>query len=336
MNTRAARNQQLFDDLRERILVLDGAIGTMLLGYDLREEEYRDERFAEHVCDLRGNLDILTLTRPDIIEVLHRAYLNAGADIIGTNTFSSTALMQAAYGTDNLVSEINEASAGLARRVADHFEAYFPADLKSVAGIVGPTNRCASPNMGVLPAGFLPVRPEELQAAYEEQIRGLIAGGADLLLIESVYFVANAGAALEAARRVQEETGTALPVWVSISPDKTGERLLFGDEIEELVDTAAPYRPFCLGCNCGYDQPEPWPTVERLAELTKAAVSVHPAAGLPDTDGRYAVEPEDLAERIVRYAEAGTVNIVGGCCGTTPEHIRAVAAVVSTYSPRDL
>jgi len=320
--------------LTERILVLDGAMGTMIQAHRLDEADFRGERFATHPLPLRGNNDLLSLTQSDIIGAIHRAYLEAGADIIETNTFNSTAISQADYGLGALVRELNESGARLAREAADEFSARDPQRPRFVAGVIGPTSRTASLSPKVDDPGFRNVRFEELAADYRVAIEGLIAGGVDILLIETVFDTLNAKAAIFACEQFFDEHGKRWPVMISGTITDASGRTLSGQTAEAFWYSVAHARPLAIGLNCALGAEQLRPHVLALAKIADTALSVHPNAGLPDEFGNYNQDPPTMAAIIGDFAERGMVNIVGGCCGTTPEHIRAIAERVASIPPR--
>lgn len=319
---------------RRRILVLDGAMGTMLQGHDLTEADYRGERFADHPQDLRGNHDLLSITRPDVIEGIHRAYLEAGADIVETNTFSATAIAQADYGTEGAVREMNAASARVARRAVEAVEAADPSRPRFVCGILGPTNRTASLSPKVEDPGFRNITFRELADAYGEQIRGLLEGGVDLFMVETVFDTLNAKAALFALEEVFEEEGTRWPVMVSGTLTDASGRTLSGQTLEAFANSVRHADPFSVGLNCALGPKQLRPYVEELSRISDGLTSCHPNAGLPNEFGGYDLGPEEMADWLGQWAREGWLNIAGGCCGTTPEHIRAIARAVEGVTPR--
>ena len=320
--------------LERRILVLDGAMGTMIQSYALAEDDFRGERLRAHPVPLKGNGELLSLTRPDVIEAIHRAYFAAGADIAETNTFTANAVAQADYRTTELVRELNLASARLARRVADEFTAREPDKPRFVAGILGPTNRTASLSPDVNDPGFRAVTFDELAAAYAEQAEALLEGGVDLLMVETVFDTLNCKAALFAAREVLERAGRDVPLMVSGTiTDKSG-RTLSGQTVEAFWYSIRHAGLWSVGLNCALGARELRPYVEELSRVADAPVSCHPNAGLPNAFGGYDQGPEEMAGVLREFAASGFVNIVGGCCGTTPAHIRAIADAVREVAPR--
>ena len=320
--------------LEERILVLDGAMGTMIQRHGLQEADYRGERFREWPRDLKGNNDLLSLTRPDIIRDIHAAYLDAGADIIETNSFNSTSVSMADYGMEGLVYELNQASAALARKVADEFESKQPGRPRFVAGILGPTSRTASISPDVNDPGFRNVSFEQLTDAYEEAARGLLDGGADLLMIETIFDTLNAKAGIFALERLFEQLGRRVPVMISGTITDQSGRTLSGQTVEAFWFSVAHARPISVGLNCALGARQLRQYVQDLSRVAPVLVSAHPNAGLPNAFGGYDETAASMAEVIGEFARSGLVNIVGGCCGTTPEHIRAIAEVVRGVAPR--
>ncbi len=327
----------IFDTLRtlarERILILDGAMGTMIQRHNLTEDDYRGKRFAGWDGELKGNNDLLTLTRPEIIRGIHEAYLEAGADIIETNTFNANAISLSDYGMESLVAELNRAGARLAREAADAAAAR-DGRPRFVAGVLGPTSRTASISPDVNDPGYRNVHFDELADTYLEAARALVEGGADLLLIETVFDTLNAKAAVYAVRRLFEERGERLPVMISGTITDASGRTLSGQTPTAFYDSLMHAPPFSIGLNCALGPKELRAHIEELAETAECLISAHPNAGLPNAFGGYDETPEQMAEEIGRWAEAGLVNIVGGCCGTTPDHIRAIAEAVKKHAPR--
>ncbi|MBU0982701.1 MAG: methionine synthase, partial [candidate division Zixibacteria bacterium] len=322
--------------LKQRILVFDGAMGTMIQSYRLEEADFRGERFANHVCDLKGNNDILSLTRPRIIREIHAAYLEAGADIISTNTFNATSVSQGDYATADAVYDINLAAARLAREAADEFTARQPDKPRFVAGSMGPTNRTASMSSDVNNPGFRNTTFDDLREAYGEQARGLIDGGADILLVETVFDTLNAKAALFAVREELDYRGLDLPIWVSGTITDASGRTLSGQTTEAFWLSIRHARPLCVGLNCALGADSVRPYVEELSRVADTFVSLHPNAGLPNEFGLYDHSPEYMAGIIGQLARNGDVNIAGGCCGTTPAHITAIAEAVAGLAPREI
>ncbi len=328
------KTAQLQDLLARRILILDGAMGTMIQSYRLTENDFRGERFHDWPSDLKGNNDLLVLTQPAIIREIHAAYLDAGADIIETNTFNSTSVSMHDYGMESLVSELNREAAKLAREVADRYST--PARPRFVAGILGPTNRTASLSPDVNNPGFRNVRFDALVTAYTEAAQGLIDGGADILLVETIFDTLNAKAALFAIQQLFDQGDFRLPVMISGTiTDKSG-RTLSGQTTEAFWNSLSPIHPLSFGLNCALGAIQLRPYIAELARIADTCVSVHPNAGLPNAFGDYDETPEMMAATIREFAESGFLNIVGGCCGTTPAHIRALVGAVKDFPPRPI
>jgi 5-methyltetrahydrofolate--homocysteine methyltransferase len=330
-STRLARLPHL---LEERILVLDGAMGTMIQGYRPAEADYRGERFREWPRDLKGNNDLLTLTRPGMIAEIHAAYFEAGADFVETNSFSSNAPAMADYGMESLVYELNRESALLARGVADRFEARDPGRPRYVIGILGPTTRSASLSPDVNDPGFRSVTFAALAETYAEATRGLLDGGADLLMVETIFDTLNAKAAIFAIERTFQQVGDRVPVMISGTITDQSGRTLTGQTVEAFWNSVSHARPLSVGLNCALGAQQLREYVQDLSRVAPVLVSAHPNAGLPNAFGGYDETPESMAAVIGEFARAGLVNIVGGCCGTTPAHIRAIAEAVRGVPPR--
>ena len=320
--------------LSRRILVLDGAMGTMLQRHRLTEADYRGTRFADWPRDLKGNNDLLVLTQPELVAAVHREYLAAGADILETNTFNANAISMADYGMEALAYELNVAGAALARKVADEFEALDPTRPRWVAGVLGPTNRTASISPEVENPGARNVHFDELVEAYLEATRGLVDGGADILMVETIFDTLNAKAALFAIARYVDETGIRLPVMISGTITDASGRTLSGQTAEAFWTSMAHIRPLSIGLNCALGAAQLRGYVQELSRLADCHISAHPNAGLPNAFGGYDETPAMMAEHIAEWARSGIVNIVGGCCGSTPEHIAAIAQAVAGITPR--
>ena len=331
---RADRISWIKSQAKERILVLDGSWGVMIQGYKLAETDFRGSRFANHSHDLKGNNDLLTLTRPDIIEDIGNAYLDAGVDILETNTFNATSISQADYGLQAVVRELNREGARLARKICDaHSTAEHP---RLVAGVLGPTNRTASLSPDVNDPGFRNITFDELRATYLDATLGLIEGGADLIMIETVFDTLNAKAAIFAVKEAFEQSGVELPIWISGTITDLSGRMLTGQTPEAFWHSVRHAKPFAIGLNCALGAAELRPYVAELARVADTLVSAHPNAGLPNAFGGYDDTPEHMAELIGEFARSGIVNIIGGCCGTTPAHLKAFAAAVRGVAPRPL
>ncbi|MBM3899243.1 MAG: methionine synthase [Gemmatimonadetes bacterium] len=331
--TRETRNARLHDEARERILIIDGAMGTMVQQHRLTEADYRGARFADWPRDLRGNNDLLILTRPDVIGGIHRAYLEAGANIIETSTFNATRIAMADYGMEELVRELNVEGAALARRLCDEFEAQ-DGRPRWVAGVLGPTNRTASISPDVNDPGARNVTFTELVASYVEATEGLLDGGADIILVETIFDALNAKAALFAVEEVFAARGLRVPVMISGTITDASGRTLSGQTTEAFWTSVMHARPFSVGLNCALGAKELRAYVQELSRIADCRVSVHPNAGLPNEMGGYDETPAFTAAILKEFAESGLVNIVGGCCGTTPGHIRAIANAVRDIAPR--
>jgi len=322
--------------LKHRILVLDGAMGTMIQAEGLQEADYRGDRFNDHGVDLKGNNDLLSITRPDIIESVHRRFMEAGADIIETNTFNATAVAQEDYGLQVLAAELNLASAKIARSIADEITATNPDKPRFVAGVLGPTPRTASLSPDVNDPGARNITFDQLRDAYSEAAQALIEGGVDLLLIETIFDTLNAKAAIAAVLQVFDQRGMELPIMISVTfPDISG-RVLSGQNSEAFWNSIAHARPLIVGTNCGRRFKEIRPFVEELANAASCYFSGHFNAGLPNAFGEYDETPEDMYEDLHGFAQRGFLNLAGGCCGTTPEHINAIANAVEGITPRAL
>lgn len=327
---------RLDQEIHKRILVLDGAMGTMIQRYKLEEEDFRKGWFEGHNKPLKGNNDLLSLTRPDIIRAIHEAYFEAGADIAETNTFSGTTIAQADYDLQSAVYDINYHSAKIAREVADEFTKQNPDKPRYVAGSIGPTNRTASISPDVNDPGFRAVSFDELRIAYKEQVNALIDGGVDALLVETVFDTLNAKAALFAIDEVFEERGEKLPIMVSGTITDQSGRTLTGQTTEAFLISIAHMDLLSVGLNCALGASMMRPYLQVLDRKAPFAVSAHPNAGLPNEFGQYNETPELMAAQIKEFLDESLINIIGGCCGTTPEHIKAIAELAANYSPRKL
>lgn len=322
--------------LNERILILDGAMGTMLQRYNFTEEDFRSQRFADFPHPLKGNNDLLSLTQPQAIRDIHALYFEAGADIVETNTFSGTTIGMADYHMEHLVYELNYESAKIAREVADEYTAKNPDKPRFVAGSIGPTNRTASMSPDVNDPGYRAITFDQLLIAYKEQVRALIDGGSDLLLVETIFDTLNAKAALFAIEEVKEELGLDIPVMVSGTITDASGRTLSGQTVEAFLISISHIPLLSVGFNCalGADQLKPY--LKRLAHNTSFNISAHPNAGLPNAFGQYDQTAEEMQVLIKEYLDDNLINIIGGCCGTTPEHIKLIAEVAANYEPRQL
>lgn len=327
--------EHLKELLQQRIVLLDGAMGTMIQDHRLEEADYRGERFRDWERDLKGNNDLLVLTQPDIIREIHEAYLRAGADIVETNTFNTTSISQADYGMESLVTEINREAARLAREAAENVAAE-TGEPRWVAGVLGPTNRTASLSPDVNDPGFRNIDFDQLVTAYREAAQALLDGGVDLLLVETIFDTLNAKAALYAIQQLGDERGEAIPLMISGTITDASGRTLSGQTTEAFWNSVHHVRPLAIGLNCALGAKQLRPYVAELSRVADTFVSAHPNAGLPNEFGEYDETAEDMAPVIAEFAESGLVNIVGGCCGTTPEHISAIRLAVSGVKPREI
>lgn len=322
------------EDLKNRILVLDGAMGTMIQRYKLEEEDFRIGWFEDHSASLKGNNDLLSLTRPDIIKAIHREYLEAGADILETNSFSGTWIAQADYGLEKYVYDINFHSAKIAKEVCEEFNVEFPDRKRYVAGSIGPTNRTASISPDVNDPGFRGITFDELVNTYEEQTKALLDGGVDILLVETVFDTLNAKAALFAIDNVLTERGLDTPIMVSGTITDQSGRTLTGQTTEAFLISISHMPLLTVGLNCALGAEMMRPYLQVLSEKTEFGVSAHPNAGLPNEFGEYDETPEKMAKQIKEFLDEGLINVIGGCCGTTPAHIKAIADLAHGYEPR--
>ncbi len=320
--------------LEQRIMILDGAMGTMIQAYKFEEDDYRGERFKDYEVLLKGNNDLLSLTQPEAIKEIHRKYLAAGADILETNTFSGTTIAMADYAMEDLVYELNYESARLAKEVAIEFTEKEPHKPRFVAGSMGPTNKTASMSPDVNDPGFRAITFDELRIAYKQQAEALLDGGADLLLVETVFDTLNAKAALFAIEEVKEERQIDIPIMLSGTITDASGRTLSGQTAEAFLISVAHIPLFTIGFNCALGANLLQPHLEAIASKTDFAISAHPNAGLPNPFGEYDETPEQMADQIEEYMKRNLVNIVGGCCGTTPSHIKAIAELAANYQPR--
>lgn len=327
---------QLHDAARERILIIDGAMGTMIQRHKLEEEDYRGTRFADWKRDVKGNNDLLCLTQPDIIEGIHREYLDAGADIIETNTFNAQTISMADYGMEELAYEINVEAAKIARKAADAVSEETPLTPRFVAGAVGPTNRTASISPRVEDPGYRNITFDELRIAYKEQVRGLIEGGADIIMIETIFDTLNAKAAGYATLEAFDEAGITLPIMISGTITDQSGRTLSGQTAEAFWYSMRHLKPFSIGLNCALGASPMRPYLTDLSHISDCCISAYPNAGLPNAMGEYDEDPVTMADQIELWAKDGIINIVGGCCGSTPDHINQIATQVQSFSPREI
>lgn len=322
--------------LEDRIMVLDGAMGTMIQRYKLTEEDFRNEALKDHPFPLKGNNDLLSITRPDIIKEIHRQYFEAGADIVETNTFSGTTIAQADYKIEHLVYDINYQSAKIAREIADEFTRQEPHKPRFVAGSVGPTNKTASISPDVNDPGFRAITFDELVIAFKQQIKALIDGGADIILFETIIDTLNAKAALFAAQETFSELGKDYPIMVSGTITDASGRILSGQTTEAFLISMSHLPLLSIGLNCALGAKELRPYLQILSAKADFYVSAHPNAGLPNEFGEYDQTAEQMGELIESFLQEGLLNIIGGCCGTTPEHIRVIAETAARFQPRRL
>jgi 5-methyltetrahydrofolate--homocysteine methyltransferase len=330
---RSEKTQLLMEALEQRILLLDGAMGTMIQGYGLNEQDYRGKRFSDWSSDLKGNNDLLSLTQPQIIREIHNEFLEAGADIIETNTFNANAPSMGDYGMESLVAELNTAAARIAREVADnHADAVN--EPRYVAGVLGPANRTASLSPDVNDPGYRNITFKKLADTYQVAATALIEGGVDFLMVETIFDTLNAKAAIFAIKRSFEATGIELPVMISGTITDASGRTLSGQTTEAFWNSIRHADPFMVGLNCALGAEDLRPYVAELSRVANVRVSAHPNAGLPNEFGEYDETPEHMASIVGEFASSGLVNLVGGCCGTTPDHIRALRAVIDGQKPR--
>jgi 5-methyltetrahydrofolate--homocysteine methyltransferase len=337
------RTELILQQLSKKILILDGAMGTMIQRYQLTEEDFRTPELVTHPKSLKGNNDLLSLSRPEIIKQIHKEYLEAGADIIETNTFSGTSIAQEDYGLSHLAYAINFESAKLAREVADEFSAKNPSKPRFVAGAIGPTNRTASLSPDVNDPGYRAITFDQLASAYAEQVKGLLDGGSDIILVETIFDTLNAKAALYAIQDVYEERGIPLdpqeggiPIMISGTITDASGRTLSGQTTEAFLISISHVPLLSVGLNCALGAKELRPYLKVLAQKAPFFVSAYPNAGLPNEFGQYDQGANEMADQVRDFMKEGMLNILGGCCGTTPDHIRALAQMAENFSPRKL
>lgn len=328
--------KKIEDILKERILILDGAMGTMIQRHKLEEEDFRGDRFKNHSHLLKGNNDLLSITRPDIIKGIHAQYFEAGADIAETNTFSGTTIAQADYHLEHIVYELNFQSAKIAKEVAVEFTKKEPDKPRFVAGAVGPTNRTLSISPNVNDPGYRAVTFDQLKVAYKEQVKGLMDGGADLLLVETIFDTLNAKAALFGIQELFDEEGKTLPIMVSGTITDASGRTLSGQTTEAFLISVSHVPLLSVGLNCALGAKQLRPYLQILNEQAPFFVSAYPNAGLPNEFGQYDEGPEEMGSQIDEFLKEGLVNILGGCCGTTPAHIKVIAELAKKYKPREV
>ena len=325
----------IYNELQKRILTLDGAMGTMLQDYDFSEEDYRGERFKDYPTSLKGNNDLLSLTQPAAIAEIHQKYFEAGADIIETNTFSGTSIAMADYDMEDLVYELNYESAKIAKRVADEFTKSEPHKPRFVAGSIGPTNKTASLSPDVNRPEYRAITFDELRSSYKLQVEALIDGGVDLLLVETIFDTLNAKAALFAIEEVKEEA-IDIPIMVSGTITDASGRTLSGQTVEAFLASISHIPLLSVGFNCALGAEQLKPYLQRLSKETNFYTSAHPNAGLPNAFGEYEETPEEMTAFIEAYFKDDLINIIGGCCGSTPAHIKSIFEASKNYKPRQL
>ncbi len=324
------------EEIQQRILVLDGAMGTMLQRYNFSEEDFRGERFKDYPTSLKGNNDLLSLTQPIAIAEVHRKYFEAGADIVETNTFSGTTIAMSDYNMEDLVYELNYESAKIAKQVADEFTKANPEKPRFVAGSIGPTNKTASMSPDVNKPEYRAITFEELRVAYKQQVEGLLDGGVDVLLVETIFDTLNAKAALFAIEEVKEERQIDIPIMVSGTITDASGRTLSGQTVEAFLTSISHIPLLSVGFNCALGAEQLKPYLQRLSHETEFYTSAHPNAGLPNAFGEYDQSALQMQVLIEDYLQDGLINIIGGCCGTNPDHIKAIAEVAQNYKPRSI
>jgi 5-methyltetrahydrofolate--homocysteine methyltransferase len=324
----------ILQEIKKRILVLDGAMGTMLQRYNFSEEDFRGERFKDFPHSLKGNNDLLSLTQPKAIRDIHAQYFEAGADIVETNTFSGTTIGMADYHLEDIVYELNFESAKIAREVADEFTTKNLEKPRFVAGSIGPTNRTASMSPDVNDPGFRAVTFDDLRIAYKQQVEALLDGGVDLLLVETIFDTLNAKAALFAIEEVKDERKIDIPIMVSGTITDASGRTLSGQTVEAFLISISHIPLLSVGFNCALGAHQLKPYLKQLAHNTSFNISAHPNAGLPNAFGQYDETPKEMQAQIKEYLDENLINIIGGCCGTNPDHIRLIAEVAKNYKPR--
>ena len=328
--------KSLYDVIKERILVLDGAMGTMIQAYNLKEEDFRGERFKNYSSSLKGNNDLLSITQPRIISEIHKKYLDSGADILETNTFSSNSISMADYNMEDLVYELNFESAKIAKKLSGEYSIKDSSKPRFVAGSIGPTNKTASMSPDVSDPGFRAITFDELVISYTEQIKGLVDGGVDILLLETIFDTLNAKAALFAIDTYMENNKLDILLMVSGTITDQSGRTLSGQTVNAFMISVSHMPIFSIGFNCALGADQLMPYVKRLSDKSQFYVSAHPNAGLPNAFGEYDQTPEEMQNLLEKYLKDGIVNIVGGCCGTTEEHIKLIAESAKKYSPRKI
>ena len=327
---------KLKEILKNKILIMDGAMGTMLQSYNLNEKDFRGSRFKNHSQDLKGNNDLLSITQPQIISEIHKKYLESGADILETNTFSSNSISMADYNMEDLVYELNFESTKIAKNLTDEYSIKDPSKPRFVAGSIGPTNKTASMSPDVSDPGFRAITFDELVISYTEQIKGLVDGRVDILLLETIFDTLNAKAALFAIDTYMENNKLDIPLMVSGTITDQSGRTLSGQTVNAFMISVSHMPIFSIGFNCALGADQLMPYVKRLSDKSQFYVSAHPNAGLPNAFGEYDQTPEEMQNLLEKYLKDGIVNIVGGCCGTTEEHIKLIAESAKKYSPRKI
>ncbi|MEQ9265612.1 MAG: homocysteine S-methyltransferase family protein [Balneolaceae bacterium] len=323
-------------ELQDRILVLDGAMGTMIQRYNLEEKDFRGNRFIDSNIDLKGNNDLLSITRPEIIREIHEQYLEAGADIVETNTFSGTTIAQADYEMEDAVYDINFESAKIAKQACEKYTSLNPSKPRFVAGAIGPTNKTASMSPNVSDPGYRAVTFDELAVAYKEQAKGLVDGGADLILIETIFDTLNAKAAIYGVLELFEEIDKELPIMISGTITDASGRTLSGQTVEAFLISLSHAPLLSIGLNCALGARQLKPYLETLSKSSPYFISAYPNAGLPNEFGEYDQGPEAMADEVKSFLDGKLINILGGCCGTTPDHIQKMAELALSYSPRSI
>ena len=326
----------IYNELQKRILILDGAMGTMLQDYNFSEDDYRGERFKDYPTPLKGNNDLLSLTQPDAIAEIHRKYFEAGADIVETNTFSGTTIAMADYAMENLVYELNYESAKIAKRIADEFTKSQPHKPRFVAGSIGPTNKTASLSPDVNRPEYRAITFDELRSAYKLQVEALMDGGVDILLVETIFDTLNAKAALFAIEEVKEERNSEIPIMVSGTITDASGRTLSGQTVEAFLASVSHIPLLSVGFNCALGAEQLKPYLQRLSNKTNFHTSAHPNAGLPNAFGEYDETPEEMTAYIEVYFKDNLINVIGGCCGTNPAHIKDIYKASQNHKPRQL
>jgi len=330
------RVEKMFNALDNRILLLDGAMGTMIQGEKLDEDDFRGERFADHEDDLKGNNDLLTLTRPDLIKKIHKDFMAVGCDLVETNTFNANRISQADYSLEDVSEEINYEAARIAREACDEIESETPDKPRFVVGTIGPTNQTASISPDVSSPGYRKVTFDDLVGTYTEAVRGLLDGGADLLMVETIFDTLNAKAAIFAIEQEFDRRGERWPVLISGTITDASGRTLSGQTAEAFYYSVRHANPAGVGFNCALGADQLKKHIEDLSRVAECLVTAHPNAGLPNEFGEYDQSPEEMAEIVKTYAEDGLVNIIGGCCGTTPAHLEAIGKAIEPFQPRNL